>query len=135
MPVEVKVYETVMVARDTIFKDTLLTSKNIEFKKFNIATSLQKPLYISDQSQEMIATKVYRPGEVIDKRFCKIKPDITRNSNVTVIFKTSNDMSICVDGIAISEGNIGGMVSVENKTYKKVYMGKVIATNKILVEI
>ena len=135
MPVEVKVYETVMVAKDTIFKDSMLTPKNVEYKKFNIATVMQKPLYKDDQSQEMIATKAYRPGEIIDKRFCKIKPDIVRNANVTVIFKTSNDLSICVDGIAISEGNIGGMVSVENKAYKKVYMGKVIGTNKILVEI
>lgn len=135
IPVEVKVYETVMVAKNTIFKDNLLTSKNIEFKRCDIAATMQKPLLIQDQSQEMLATKVYKPGEIIDKRFCKIRPDIARNANVTVIFKTSNDLSISVDGIAISEGNIGSMVSVENKTYKKVYMGRVIGTNKILVEI
>ena len=135
VPIELKVYENIMVAKDTIFKDNALTEKNVEFKRYNIALLTQRPITPKDISQEMLATKIYRPGEVIDKRFSKIKPDIARLANVTVIFKTANDLSISIDGVALCEGNIGSVISVENKTYKKVYMGKVIGTNKILVEI
>lgn len=135
VPIEIKIFENVMVAKDIITKDTPLSARNVDFKRQNILALPQKTLTKEDLRSEIIASKIYRPGEIIDQRFSKIKPDIVKNAMVTVIFKTDNEMEICVDGIALVEGKIGNFISVENKTYKKVYMGKVIGVNKVLVEI
>ncbi|MDD3238275.1 MAG: flagellar basal body P-ring formation chaperone FlgA [Candidatus Gastranaerophilales bacterium] len=135
VPFEIKIYENVMIAKDIISRDSLLSSKNVEFKRANILGTPQRPLTQKDLPREMITGKMFRPGEVIDSRFCKIHPDIVRNAMVKVIFKTDDDMSIVVDGTALVEGKIGDYISVENKTYRKVYMGKVIGINKVLVEI
>lgn len=134
-PVEIKIFQNVLVAKEPIIKDTLLTSKNIELKKYNILSLIQNTLDEKALSKEIIATKMYRTGEVIDRRFSKAKPDIVKNATVTVIFKTDDEMAITVDGIALVEGSVGNSISVQNKTYKKVYIGKVIGPNKVLVEI
>lgn len=134
-PIEIKVFQNILVAKEPITKDSLLTAKNIELKRFNILGMVQNSWDEKALSSEIIATKMYRTGEIIDRRFSKIKPDIVKNATVTVVFKTDGEMAITVDGIALVEGNIGNFISVQNKTYKKVYMGKVIGTNKVLVEI
>ena len=42
---------------------------------------------------------------------------------------------VSVDGTAMSDGMCGDYIDVENKNYKKIYNGKVIGENKVLVEI
>lgn len=135
VPLEIKIYDDVMVAKDIISKDSQISAKNVEFKYQNILASSQQCLNRKALGSEIIVTRMFRPGEVIDQRFCKSKPDIVRSAMVKVIFKTDNEMAITVDGIALTEGKVGDFISVENKTYKKVYTGKVVGVNKVLVEI
>lgn len=134
-PIEIKVFQNILVAKEPINKDSLLTTNNIELKRYNILSLAQNALDEKALSSNIIATKMYRTGEIIDRRFSKVKPDIVKNATVTVVFKTDDEMAITVDGIALVEGTIGSYISVQNKTYKKVYMGKVIGINKVLVEI
>ena len=56
-----------------------------------------------------------------------------RDTPVTMYFKSKEDLSIAVDGIAISDGNIGDTISVKNKKYNRVYSGKVVGANKVLI--
>lgn len=135
VPIEIKVFQNVMVAKEPIVKDSTLTTKNIELKRYNILSLTQNTWDEKSMSSEIIATKMYRTGEIIDRRFSKIKPDVVKNAQVTVVFKTDDEMAITVDGIALVEGSIGNFISVQNKTYNKVYMGKVIGPNRVLVEI
>ena len=135
VPMEMKIFENVLVAKETIPRDSVISPKNAEWKKMDILSVMQNVLDQKSVNREIIATKMYRPGEPIDKRFSKSKPDVIKNAMVTVIFKSDDGMSVTVDATALIEGNVGDMVSAQNKTYKKVYMGKVIGPNKILVQI
>lgn len=136
VPVETKIYQNILVAREVIPRDSVLTCKNVEVKRFDILSVSQTVLNEKALGNEIIATKMYSPGEVIDKRFSKSKPDIIKNSTVTVVFKsTDGDMAVTVDAVALVEGNVGDYISAQNKIYKKVYMGKIVGPNRILVEI
>ena len=83
----------------------------------------------------MVAKRDYRDGEYIDKRFIKVKPDVTKNSEVRIILNSGNGLQIAIDGIARADGIIGEYVTVENKMYNKTYSAKVIGENRVLVNI
>ena len=60
---------------------------------------------------------------------------IMKDSIVTMYFKSQNDLYITLDGVAISEGNMGEMVAVRNKKYNRIYSGKIVGENKVLIQI
>ena len=86
------------------------------------------------ENKEMISRKWFREGEIIDKRFVGMKPDVKSYSTVQAYFKSGN-IFISTDGIVLSDGMIGDYVNVKNNTYKKTYRGKVIGENKVLIDI
>ena len=85
--------------------------------------------------KEMTSKKIFRTGEVIDKRFINVKPDVVRNTEVRVFFASNDNLMVTIDAVALEDGLIGEWVSVENKNYKKVYKGKIIGENRVLVTI
>ena len=74
-------------------------------------------------------------GEIIDKRFVKMKPDVIRNGEVRIFFVSNGAVMVTIDGTAMADGMTGDYINVENKNYKKVYTGKVIGENRVLVNI
>ena len=51
--------------------------------------------------KEMSAKKAFQKGEIIDKRFVKMRPDVARNSDVRVFFVSNGAVMISIDGTAI----------------------------------
>ncbi len=135
VPVEIKIYKTILTAKEQIQRDCELNKNNTVLKKYDILTVMQVSLDEKDIESNLISLRMYRPGEIIDKRFTKLKPDISKNSVVTVVFKSDNNMNVTIDAVALSDGKIGNLISVQNKIYKKIYTGRVVGPNKILVEI
>ena len=64
-----------------------------------------------------------------------MRPDVVRNGEVRIFFVSNDSVMVSVDGTAMSDGMCGDYIDVENKNYKKVYNGKVIGENKVLVNI
>ena len=94
--------------------------------------------YVLDGSmleKEITTKKIFQKGEIIDRRFVKMKPDVARNADVRVFFVSNGSVMISIDGTAMSDGMLGDYINVENKNYKKVYNGKIIGENRILVNI
>ena len=84
--------------------------------------------------KQMVSKKWFREGEIIDRRFVKIKPDVERNSDVQAYFN-SNGVLIRINGKSMGEGMIGDYVNIQNQTYKRTYRGRVIGENKVLINI
>ena len=78
---------------------------------------------------------MFREGEMIDKRFVKVKPDVVLNSEVRVFFVSNDAVMITIDATAMSDGLLGEYIKVSNKKYNKTYTGKVIGENRVLVQI
>ncbi len=128
-------YKNVLCARTTLDREALLSSANVVPKKMEISANID---YILTEdmlkNKQIITKKWFREGEILDKRFVKIKPDVERNAEVQVYFK-SNGVLIAISGIALNEGMVGDYIDIQNKTYNKKYKGRIIGENKVLINI
>ena len=135
LPAQTVVYKNVLVASDFINREQTLTKDCTEVKRVDVS---MRAGYVLDESmldKEITTKKIFQKGEIIDKRFVKMRPDVARNSDVRVFFVSKGAVMITIDGTAMGDGMIGDYVNVENKNYKKVYNGKVIGENRVLVNI
>lgn len=135
LPAQTSVYKEVLVASEQINREQMLTKECTEIKKVDIANRADYILEGSMLDKEITTKKIFQKGEIIDKRFVKMRPDVARNSDVRVFFVSNGSVMISIDGTAMSDGMMGDYINVENKNYKKVYNGKIIGENRVLVNI
>lgn len=135
LPVQTSVFKEVLVASDMLNREQTLTRETTIVKKVDVSMRLNYVLTEDMLSKEITTKKMFQKGEIIDKRFVKMRPDVARNSEVRVFFVSNGDVMITIDGTATMDGMIGDYVNVENRNYKKTYNGKVIGENKVLVVI
>ena len=128
-------YKNVLCARTQLDREALLSSANVISKKMEVSANID---YILTEdmlkNKNIITKKWFREGEILDRRFVKIKPDVERNSEVQAYFK-SNGVMITINGIAMNEGMVGDYIDIMNSTYKRKYRGRVIGENKVLINI
>ena len=135
LPAQTSVYKNVLVASDFINREQAITKELTEVKKIDVSMKMDYVLTEQVLRKEMSAKKAFQKGEIIDKRFVKMRPDVARNGDVRIYFVANGAVMITIDGTAMSDGMYGDYVNVENKNYKKVYTGKVIGENRVLVNI
>lgn len=133
-PVVVKAYQDILVASGFINIGQRITPSNVIVKRVETSNTLGYQLKSESLGKELLAKKAFREGEVIDKRFVKLKPDVVRNAMVTVLFNTNN-LTITTEAIALSDGMVGDSICMINKEYNRTYKGKIIGENKVLVKI
>ena len=134
-PIETKAFKHVAVAKEVIQRDKIVPLQAVEFKRMDVVGNLENTVSLEDISKELVATKVFYPGEMITKRYTMAKPDIVKNAMVTVNFRAGAGLNITVEGIAMMQGNIGDTIQVKNKRFNKIYTGEVTGVNQVLVQI
>ena len=134
-PIETKAFKHVAVAKEVIQRDKIVPLQAVEFKRMDVVGNLENTVSLDDISKELVATKVFYPGEMITKRYTMAKPDIVKNAMVTVNFRAGAGLNITVEGIAMMQGNIGDTIQVKNKRFNKIYTGEVTGVNQVLVQI
>ena len=97
--------------------------------------NLGNTVSMDDIAKELVATKMFSPGNIISRRYTISKPDVVKNAMVTVNFRTNSNINIAVEGIAITQGSKGDIIQVKNKRFNKIYTGEVIGINQVLVQI
>ncbi|MGN1125600.1 MAG: flagellar basal body P-ring formation chaperone FlgA [Candidatus Gastranaerophilaceae bacterium] len=133
--VRVKAYKDVLCARTIIERDSLLTTTNVGPRKMEVSANIDYVLSPEILSKNQILSKKwFREGEIIDKRFVKMKPDVERNSEVQAYFR-NNGIMVVITGTAMSEGMVGDYIEVRNQNYRKSYRAKIIGENKVLINI
>ena len=135
LPAQTSVYRDVLVASEQINREQTLTKECTEIKKVDVASRADYVLDGSMLDKDITTKKIFQKGEIIDKRFVKMRPDVARNADVRVFFVSNDSVMISIDGTAMSDGMLGDYINVENKNYKKVYNGKIIGENRVLVNI
>ena len=135
LPTQTSVYKDVLVAADFINREQSITREATLVKKIDVSQKIDYVLSDKMLSKEMSAKKAFQKGEIIDKRFVKMKPDVIRNGEVRIFFVSNGAVMVTIDGTAMADGMTGDYINVENKNYKKVYTGKVIGENRVLVNI
>ena len=134
IPVEVKAYKNVLVARSEINRESSVTSFNTMIQRKEISNLISHVIAPGELRKDTMTKRIFKEGEIIDKRFLTTKPDVLRNQEVTAFFKSSGVM-ISISAIAQSDGNVGDYVTLKSPKYQKVYRGKVIGQNRVLITI
>ncbi len=135
LPAQTSVYKDVLVASDFIDREHAITRELTETKRADVSFSMDYVLTDKVLGKEISAKKAFRKGEIIDKRFVKMRPDVIRNGDVRIFFVSQGAVMVTIDGTAMADGMCGDYINVENKNYKKVYKGKIIGENRVLVNI
>lgn len=133
-PVVVKAYQNVLIASCFINREKTIDSSVVRTERREISNNIGYALNADAINKSIVAKKFFSEGELIDKRFVKLRPDVLRNATVTVEFSTNN-LAITTDATALSDGTIGDSICIINKNYNKVYTGKIIGENRVLVKI
>lgn len=134
VPVFIKAYKNVYAANGYIEKGKLITEKDVKLKLIDISNNTRPFLTERDFEKGVEALKPFNEDEVINERFVRSIPDIQKNSIVKVIINSKNTIYITTDAVALADGKIGDTINVQNKQLKKIYSGKVIDENKVLVK-
>jgi flagella basal body P-ring formation protein FlgA len=135
LPAQTSVYKEVLVALDTINREQAITRETTTLKRIDVSQNMDNILTEQVLDKEMSAKKMFQKGEIIDKRFVKMKPDVERNSGVRIFFISNGAVMVTIDGTALADGMTGDYIKVENQNYKRIYTGKVIGENRVLVSI
>ena len=135
LPAQTAVYKEVLVASNLINREQSITNECTEIKRVDVAMRADYVLDASMLEKEITTKKIFQKGEIIDKRFVKMRPDVAKNSDVRIFFVSGGSVMISIDGTAMSDGMTGDYINVENRNYKKVYNGKIIGENRVLVNI
>lgn len=134
VPVENKVYKDVLVASTNIDRDQVLTPEIVTTKREEVSGMYDYIMTNDMMTKDIMVKKNFKDGEVIDKRFVKLRPDVMKNNLVTAFFK-ANDLTVSIEGVAMSNGMKGNYIGVQSKTYGKVYTAKIIGENKVLIQL
>ncbi len=132
--IDAKAFKNVLVASRYIDRDSAITRSSVTIKEMEVSANLENILTEEALEKELIARKWFREGEIIDKRFVKMKPDVARNSEVQALFN-SNNILIALSVNALGEGMVGDYIELESKSLKRRYRGQIIGTNKVLIKI
>jgi len=134
VPVDVKAYKNVLVARSVINRESAITVYNTSIQRKEISNLISNVIAPGELKKDIMSKKMFKEGEIIDKRFLTAKPDVIRNQEVVALFKSSGVM-ISISATAQSDGNIGDYVTLKSPKYQRVYRGKVVGPNRVLVTI
>ena len=75
-------------------REALLSKANVVPKRMEVSANLDYVL-TEDMlnNRQMITKKWFREGEILDKRFVRIKPDVERNAQVQLYIKSNGQYS------------------------------------------
>ena len=134
VPVRLQVWDKVWVASGTINRGETFSDSNIRLENKEISMIAEKAVRENSILEGNLVKKCFVPGEIIDQRFIESVPDVMKSSQVSLIFKTST-IIVNLPGEALDNGKIGDYIKVRNKNYKKDYIGKVIGSNTVLINL
>lgn len=134
VPVEIKSYDTVLVATKDILKGETLNSTNSRYEKRNIEYNSGNVISENYDYKNLTSQRNIKAGDVIDKRFLAKQTTIFRSSPVVATFQTGG-ISLSIEVTALENGGIGDYIKVRSKEYNKIYQGKVISSNQVLIQI
>ena len=134
VPIEIKAYDTVLVASRDISRGENLNTSNTKYEKRSIESNTGNVITENFALENLISQRSIKAGEIIDKRFTRKQTAIYRSNPVTAIFQ-SGGIRLSIEVTAMENGGIGDYIKVRSKEYNKIYQGKIISSNQVLIQI
>jgi len=125
--IQVKAQINLKYLNQTMLARVSIISNGAVNKSFTVQAKLN-----IDQPQPKIVQDIKTQTAV--EQIIKPSPVIIRENTISIIFKSEN-VSVTIPGVAMSNGSLGDYIKVKSNDYKKLYQGKIIGQNLVLVNI
>lgn len=133
MMADIRVSHVVAVPKRDMKRGEKIFASDVAYQLMDISDLPYEPL---DKSMLLKRTEVdgyLRKGLVIAQSRIKKQADITRGSDVRIVYKNGK-IAISTQGRARQDGHIGDVILVENSKSHKVIKGKVIRPGVVVIQ-
>ena len=132
VPVQVQLFDQVVVAKNPLPKGTLLRLQDLELQEQDV--SLFHQGYFNDRKQltGYVAKRPIRVGQVVDAAMLDPVKMVERGEQV-VIKAEKPGMLVRTSGIALDAGAFGELIRVRNKKSQRVVEGRIVGPGQIQV--
>lgn len=137
VPIKITIKKSVWVAKGVISAKEPLNPGLFTLQTKEVSHQFSHSVGREANLSEYIARVNIQAGEMLDNRKIVIPPDVTRNTDITIILSNGKGMNIAIFGTALGDGKIGQQIRVKqhvNETVKY-YTAKIIDKNRVLVQI
>lgn len=134
VPVQVKAFDNVVLAKHPIPKDTSLTELDIKIELRDI--TLLHGGYYKDASQVigLISKRPVSENQILSANSLQPAMMVERGESV-VILAEGNGLSIRTTGVAMQKGAYGELIRVRNSKTNKIVEGRITAPGQIKVSL
>ena len=132
--VHIKLYEDVLVALENIAFGAEIDAKNTKIERKEVSKMYGKTLSSLEEGN-FVASRSIVSGSVILSNYVKLKPLVTKNSDIDIVFKSNNGLIIAVKGKALKGGGLGEKILVKSDKYNKIYNATVETQSSVVVKI
>ncbi|MCX5726787.1 MAG: flagellar basal body P-ring formation chaperone FlgA [Candidatus Saganbacteria bacterium] len=130
---KVEILKSVVIANKLIKKGVILEKIDLSTQKRDIS-SLQSYFTGYKDLLGKEATTAVPSQSVIQQPMVREKPVIARYNKVMVVIRIEN-LSVKAPGRAMEDGYIGKTIKVQNTVTKKYFVGTVVSSNEVKVEV
>lgn len=127
---DVKVYQTVLVAKTHIARGVYPSEREVGLARQALGPMTQAPLTGIEQVIGAEATRDIQPGTVLSAMMFRIPPMVKAGDEVSVVL-ISGGLTLITKGQARSAGAKGQLVKVANPETKAEFVARVIGPNKV----
>jgi flagella basal body P-ring formation protein FlgA len=122
--VEVRIYQTVLVAQRNIGKGDMLNPGDFDYQRIEISHLFGEPVTDISSLSDSRAKANMRSGDILVERLIERKPVIFRNDNITA-FSGMGNVFVEVPAKALQDGHIGANIRIETAN-NRIFIAKII---------
>lgn len=126
LAVNIKIYKQIAIAKHTLKRGDILKLSDINWERRDISGLHQGYLDAIDSFIGQVTTRVIAIRQPIIAQALAPPTLIKRGENVIILAK-SGGIEVRVSGEALSDGALGDMIKIRNRTTDRVIAGKVVA--------
>lgn len=131
LTLNVKLYKTVLVAKDKIDRKKPLTSADFELRQIDVAGLRGKLFLLSDKIENYRSKTFIRKDDVLISELLELTPVIFTGDRVKAYF-VNGTVTVDFDVNARQDGNVGDVIRVVDKDNKP-YRAKIIDSKSVII--
>lgn len=134
--VHIAIKKRVWVVKNTIPAGAALSAKDLMIAEKEVGPMLPYVIEGTQPISQLQARVFLKPGQILDKRRVMEPYAVKPNSQVKLIMNNHQGVNIALDGLALNGGHIGDIIRVKHQMGKaRYYMGKVVAPNRVVIDL
>ena len=132
--VRIRTFQNVVVNKEKLGRHEILERSKINLSRRETTNILQKVYTTTDELVGLRTKRIIQPGEIITDKLVEPLPLITIGSEIDIYFQKGS-LEIILPGISREDGYLDEEIRVKCSETKKLFKGKIIDSNTVIVKL